>query len=137
MFTSVTKKRILWLCVIYVCVSIFLYLFAKIYTHFSFGETSEYMNNMYLIILIGGFINFLLQLVLARYNHYFKVANNLYNSGLALIVSGMLIKGIINISGRYTDAHKIYIYAGVIFLCISILTLIGSLIRLQIKKPTI
>lgn len=52
----------------------------------------------------------------------------MWNSGLALIVSGCLIEGIVSISGRYTDAEEAYFMAGVAF---QILALVVAIIRLM------
>lgn len=52
----------------------------------------------------------------------------MWNSGLALIVSGCLIEGIVSISGRYTDAEEAYFMTGVAFL---ILALVVAIIRLM------
>ena len=131
MFTSDTKRHFIISGIIYSITTIFLYFFAKIYTHYSYGESSAYMNNMYLIMLFGGFINLLIQLALINFKHYFKAAHNLYNSGLACIISGMLIKGIINISGRYTEVHIIYFEAGIFFLVLSFAAMIVTILQLH------
>ena len=114
-------------------VSAVLFVFSKIYTHFSFGQSSPYMNNMFLITLFGGLIALLIQLAVIGYKKVFKAAYNLWNSGLACIVAGMLIRGIINISGRTTTADRYYMYVGAAFLIASALVFFLHLVVLKIK----
>ena len=82
--------------------------FTCIYEQFSHGAVSIHMRCMFLMPLVGcglvGLIGFLTPM------HRFanRAAFNLWNSGLAAWVVGCLFRGIVNISGRYTDLDKIY-----------------------------
>lgn len=112
----------------YVLISLFLIAFYKIYISFSYGQDSYYMRYMFLVSLIGGLIEVTILLVCHKNNYRPRSSFNMWNSGLALIVSGCLIEGIVSISGRYTDAEEAYFMAGVAFL---ILALVVAIIRLM------
>ncbi len=86
------------------------------------------MRYMFLVSLIGGLIEVTILLVCHKNNYRPRSSFNMWNSGLALIVSGCLIEGIVSISGRYTDAEEAYFMAGVAFL---ILALVVAIIRLM------
>jgi hypothetical protein len=118
---------------VYGLLTVFLYIFNLVYTSFSFGESSIYMHNMYLVTLIGGFIPFMLLLVLNKGHLITRLSFNLYNSGLACIVFGCLIKGIVNISGRCTTVERPYYYAAAAFILVSFMTTCNN-VRKSIKS---
>ena len=51
---------------------------------------------------------------------------NLWNSGIAILMSEMLIRGITNVSGRYTEYDMIYWVLGIIFVLLAISTQIKN-----------
>ena len=126
MYISLFKKAL-----VYIAISASLFIFNAIYTHYSFGQSSIYMQNMGLVPFIGGTVLICLYLI-TEYRFSFDHASKLYNSGLACIVAGMLVRGVINISGRYTTSDLLYYKAGVVFLLLSIPV---ALIEIR-KKPT-
>lgn len=81
------------------------------------------MHYMFCVPLIGGAVLLgLLQLIptLSR------LAYNLWNSGVATITAGCLLRGIINLSGRSTTLDQPYWYIGAAFL---VLSLVGFFIN--------
>ena len=126
------KKHIRNSIFAYIFTTIFLIVFNIIYTHFSFGVTSDYMKYMFLITLIGGIIEITFLLICNHYNYRPRTSFNMWNSGLALLVAGCLVEGIVGISGRYTDWEIAYFTAGAIFLILSII--LGTIRLMMIKK---
>ena len=101
---------------IYFGIAVFCIIFTIIYEYYSYGEHSNYMRAMFLFPLINGILLYILS-----YFKTFKVtlkrrSYNLWNSGIAMFINGCLIRGIINISGRFTEYDTIYWLLGTGFL---------------------
>lgn len=121
MFTSVTKSsRTSRTLISYLTGSIFLFIFSRIYQALSYGEVSFFMNYLFCIPLIGGIL--LTGLLLFNPN-LSRMAYNLWNSGIATITAGFLLRGIINLSGRSTSLDQPYWYLGAGFLALALLHL--------------
>lgn len=121
MFTSVTKSsRTSRTLVSYLTGSIFLFIFSRIYQALSYGEISFFMNYLFCITLIGGIL--LMGLLLLKPN-LSRITYNLWNSGIATITAGFLLRGIINLSGRSTTLDQPYWYIGAGFLALALLHL--------------
>ncbi len=119
MYISATKsesERQTKTIMVYSAVSIFCMLFAFIYEQFSYGEHSNYMRMMFCVPFIGGIIPFLTVYLLGIKYKFSRIAYNLWNSGVAVLTCGCLIRGIIEISGRTTDYDVIYWVLGGILL---------------------
>ena len=111
----------------YFGLSAFLYIFDMIYEHFSFGEYSLFMRNMYLIPLSGIAVMAVLGITLKdKIDRGFVL---LFNSAMAIFISGCIVRGIIEISGRSSDYDIYYIAAGCVFLAGAILRQIFILNR--------
>lgn len=121
--TSVTKnknKRLQKTLVGYSILTIFFLVFSRIYESFSFGETSLHMHYLFVVPLVGGVIlAFLLKVIpnLAR------ISLNLWNSAVAVLTAGMLLRGIVNLSGRSTTLDQPYWYVGLAFAILAIVSL--------------
>lgn len=104
----------------YLSITIFCYLFSRIYEHFSYGEFSFFMHYLFYVPLIGGGALLLLHLLtpLSRLSYH------LWNAGIATITTGFLLRGIINLSGRSTQLDRPYWYVGASLLIFSLLTLL-------------
>jgi hypothetical protein len=132
--TSVTKKRFSRLgktATVYLILSIFLFIFSQVYVSLSYGEVSIFMNTLSLVPLIGGglLVGLLyLQPTLSR------LSFNLWNSGVAVLTAGFLLRGIINLSGRSTTLDWPYWVIGAGFLGLALVSIGLSLFRS--KKPT-
>lgn len=121
MSTSVIKnKRVKKTLVSYSLLTIFFLAFSRIYESFSFGETSLHMHYLFVVPLVGGVIlAFLLKIIpnLAR------ISLNLWNSAVAVLTAGMLLRGIVNLSGRSTTLDQPYWYVGLAFAILAIVSL--------------
>ncbi|MGQ7448859.1 hypothetical protein ACTGW0_06225 [Streptococcus suis] len=120
--TSVTNSttRVSRTFISYLAITAFLFIFSRIYESLSYGEVSVFMHYMFCVTLIGGTVLLgLLQLLptLSRLSY------NLWNSGVATITAGCLLRGIINLSGRSTTLDQPYWYIGVGFLVLALISL--------------
>lgn len=78
------------------------------------------MHYMFCVPLIGGAVLLgLLQLIPT----FSRLSYNLWNSGVATITAGCLLRGIINLSGRSTTLDQPYWYIGAAFLVLSLVGL--------------
>ena len=116
---------------VYLILSIFLFIFSRVYVSLSYGEVSIFMNTLSLVPLIGGglLVGLLyLQPTLSR------ISFNLWNSGVAVLTAGFLLRGIINLSGRSTTLDWPYWLIGAGFLGLALVSI--SLSLFQSKKLT-
>ena len=112
MSTSVTKaskKRLKKTAVVYALITVFFFIFSRIYEHFSFGETSVYMHYLFGVPLIGGMVLLIFQKMIPNLS---RLSLNLWNSAVATIAMGVLFRGIVNLSGRSTTMDLPYWYMG-------------------------
>ena len=124
MSTSVTnlgKKRFKKTAISYTLITIFFFAFSRIYEAFSFGETSVYMHYLFAVPLVGGII---LAILLKVLPYFFRISLNLWNSAIAIITTGTLFRGIVNLSGRSTTLDVPYWYVGISFAILAILSII-------------
>ncbi len=103
-------------------ISLLCVIFTVIYEQFSHGATSPYMRCMFLMPLVGCVLPAAVGYFTHLHRPVSRVAFNLWNSGLAVWTVGCLFRGIVNISGRYTDLDRIYWVAGWVFLGLAVLT---------------
>ena len=96
--------------------------FCAVYEIFSFGEHSLYMRMMFMMPLLGGAIPFGLMAASENPPYISRGAFNLWNSGLAVHISGCLVRGIIEISGRVCDYDNYYWIIDGIFLLVALIT---------------
>ena len=111
--------------------AVFCVVFTLIYEQFSHGATSSHMRCMFLMPLVGCALPALLCLLTPLHRHICRPAFNLWNSGLAVWAVGCLFRGIVNISGRFTDLDRIYWILGWIFLAAAV---VWELIHLVILR---
>ena len=111
---------------VYLIISIFFFLFSRIYVSLSYGEYSFFMNTLSLVPLIGG--GLLVGLLLVQPN-LSRVSFNLWNSGVAVLTAGFLLQGIINLSGRSTTLDWPYWLIGAGFLGLALVSISLSLFR--------
>lgn len=96
--------------------ALFCAVFTLIYEQFSHGATSSHMRCMFLMPLAGCALPALVGLVTPLHRFVCRPAFNLWNSGMAVWAVGCLFRGIVNISGRFTDLDRVYWILGWIFL---------------------
>ncbi|NCB79701.1 MAG: hypothetical protein EOM41_07025 [Bacilli bacterium] len=133
--TSVTNSttRFSRTFISYLAMAAFLFIFSRIYESLSYGEVSVFMHYMFCATLVGGIL--LLGLLQVKPN-LSRITYNLWNSGIATITAGCLLRGIINLSGRSTTLDQPYWYVGAGFLALSLITLFISDTRRTRQKST-
>ena len=114
------KKRFTKTVVSYTLITIFFFSFSRIYEAFSFGETSVHMHYLFAVPLVGGII---LAILLKVLPYFSRISLNLWNSAVAIITTGTLFRGIVNLSGRSTTLDAPYWYVGISFAIIAILSI--------------
>ncbi|MFZ2458700.1 MAG: hypothetical protein WAW55_01005 [Streptococcus suis] len=135
MSTSVTNSttRFSRTFISYLAMAAFLFIFSRIYESLSYGEVSVFMHYMFCATLVGGIL--LLGLLQVKPN-LSRITYNLWNTGIATITAGCLLRGIINLSGRSTTLDQPYWYVGAGFLALSLITLFISNTRRTRQKLT-
>ena len=124
MSTSVinpSKKRFKKTVISYTLITIFFFTFSRIYEAFSFGETSVHMHYLFAVPLVGGILLTIFLKVLPQFS---RISLNLWNSAVAIITTGTLFRGIVNLSGRSTTLDAPYWYVGISFSILAILSVI-------------
>jgi hypothetical protein len=122
------KRRFTKTVVSYTLITIFFFAFSRIYESFSFGETSVHMHYLFAVPFIGGI---LLAIFLKVLPHFSRISLNLWNSAVAIITTGTLFRGIVNLSGRSTTLDAPYWYAGIAFAVLALLSIFINPIRLK------
>lgn len=117
--TALTRKC-MKTTLVYLGVTVFCVVFCLIYEYFSFGEHSDAMRLMFLAPMVGGALPFLILAMRRKAWSLSRAAYNLWNSGIAVLVSGCLVKGIIEVSGRVSDYDMFYWVGGALFLIAAI-----------------
>lgn len=86
----------------YSLLTIGIYLFARIYQLFGHGVTSPWMSNAYPYVLgLGVLVFTLLQIAIPQIVQQkgYRLFYQIYNSGVAILINGMLLRGILEIAG--------------------------------------
>lgn len=123
MSTSVTNtenKRTIRTFITYLALTSFLFIFSRVYESLSYGETAFHMHYLFCVTLIDGS---LLLGLMAIHRTLSRLTYNLWNSGVATITAGFLLRGIINLSGRSTTLDQPYWYVGAGFLILAVISL--------------
>ena len=107
--------------VVYTLITVFFFIFSRIYEHFSFGETSVYMHWLFGVPLIGGVVLLIFQKLIPNLS---RLSLNLWNSAVATIAAGVLFRGSVNLSGRSTTLDLPYWYVGLVLAGLALLSMI-------------
>ena len=103
MFTSGKRgKRAKKAAIVYLIVSVLSVLFDQAYALFGHGVRSASMTMMFLYPLLGGALVFTLLWFFApeaEDRRHSRLFFNLYNSGIAALMAGSLLKGVLDIAG--------------------------------------
>ena len=137
MSTSVinpSKKRFKNKVISYTLITIFFFVFSRIYEAFSFGETSVHMHFLFTVPLVGGILLTMFLKVLPQFS---RMSLNLWNSAVAILTTGTLFRGIVNISGRSTTLDALYWYVGIGFVILTLLSIVINPIRIKKKGRTV
>lgn len=119
--TNTNNKRFKKTAVVYTLVTVFFFIFSRIYEHFSFGETSVYMHWLFGVPLIGEVVLLIFQKLIPNLS---RLSLNLWNSAVATIAAGVLFRGIVNLSGRSTTLDLPYWYVGLVLAGLALLSMI-------------
>lgn len=120
--TKTNNKRFKKTAVVYTLITVFFFIFSRIYEHFSFGETSVYMHWLFGVPLIGGVGLLIFQ----------KLIPNLSRLSLNLSLEfcgrnhcrWRSFRGIVNLSGRSTTLDLPYWYVGIGLAGLALLSMI-------------
>lgn len=137
MSTSVinpSKKRFKKTVISYTQITIFFFIFSRIYEAFSFGETSVHMHYLFAVPLVGGILLTMFLKVLPQFS---RMSLNLWNSAVAILTTGTLFRGIVNLSGRSTTLDALYWYVGIGFVILTLLSIVINPIRIKKKGRTV
>ena len=137
MSTSVinpSKKRFKKTVISYTQITIFFFIFSRIYEAFSFGESSVHMHYLFAVPLVGGILLTMFLKVLLQFS---RMNLNLWNSAVAILTTGTLFRGIVNISGRSTTLDALYWYVGIGFVILTLLSIVINPIRIKKKGRTV
>ena len=137
MSTSVinpNKKRFRKTVISYTLITIFFFAFSRIYEAFSFGETSVHMHYLFTVPLVGGILLTIFLKVLPQFS---RMSLNLWNSAVAILTTGTLFRGIVNLSGRSTTLDAPYWYVGIGFVILALLSIVINPIRLKKNVRTV
>lgn len=123
-----SKKRFKKTVISYTLITIFFFIFSRIYEAFSFGETSVHMHYLFAVPLVGGILLTMFLKVLPQFS---RMSLNLWNSAVAILTTGTLFRGIVNLSGRSTTLDAPYWYVGIGFVILALLSIVINPIRLK------
>lgn len=116
-----SKKRFKKTVISYTLITIFFFIFSRIYEAFSFGETSVHMHYLFAVPLVGGILLTMFLKVLPQFS---RMSLNLWNSAVAILTTGTLFRGIVNLSGRSTTLDAPYWYVGIGFVILALLSIV-------------
>lgn len=125
--TSGTNKQIKKIMISYILISILTIIFDRIYAMFSHGVSSSCMNFMFLYPLIGSALIYFPLKNLKFKN--LRLSFNFYNTGLAILTIGSLLRGIFQIAGTSSDYTIYYSILGWSLTLISFFIIIIKLIK--------
>lgn len=111
---------------VYLAVAVFAFAVDKVYAIFGHGVSSAYMTWMFLYPLFGGALFFLvLGLVAPQAESIpcYRLFRNIYNSGITLITTGSLMRGIFEIAGTDSPYVIWYYILGILCMVVGIFTL--------------
>ena len=125
MYTSVNKdvksikNKFVKRSFMYFCISMFCAVFGGIYEIFSHGVYSNYMMYAFLFPLIGGTLyNLILYSLRLRLQRGLSLI--FYNTGIAALTIGSIVRGILDIYGTDNILANVYRYAGVVFVFLGV-----------------
>jgi|WetSurMetagenome_2_1015567.scaffolds.fasta_scaffold108478_2 hypothetical protein len=103
---------------VFLAVSLFCIIFSLVYAGYSHGVHSGYMTFMFAYPLIGGTVVYLLIGVVSRLRMPGRFVINTYNSGIAALTVGSLLRGIFSIAGTSSPYQPILVVAGVVMVLV-------------------
>lgn len=109
--------------IVYLSLSLFVFVASFVYHLFSHGVTSADMQSAYLWFLLSAFVYGALLLLVPSFQKraYYRLFMNLFNTASASQVLGLILTGIIDIAGGSSAFLPIYFWMAKIFYGLSIL----------------
>lgn len=101
--------------IVYISMTLFLIAFNFIYSLFGHGVTSPFMTYAFGFSLGLGVVGFI---VIGWMHVKNRIAFNLYNAGIATLIVGSLLRGILDIAGADTSYPVYYFIVGSLFVAI-------------------
>ncbi len=128
MCTSVEKRYVCSHTLIYCILTLFCAVFGGIYEYFSYGVYSNSMLYAFMFPLAGGLLPLTVILFTGkiRLNRYIRTFIYIYNSGIAVLTVGSILKGVLDIYGTTNHLIRYYNILGPIFLLVGIIGYIIS-----------
>jgi len=109
------KKKIDKTGFIYLLISLFCVLFGVVYEYYSHEVYSSYMIYAFVFPLAGGVLPFTLMSLYGCRRIPGRLTLNLYNSGIATLTVGSIMKGVMEIYGTTNDILQTYWIVGIGF----------------------
>lgn len=109
------RGRLLQAAFAYLAISLFCALLGGVYEHFGHGVYSFFMRYAFAFPLAGGALPLMALALFARCRFPGRLALNLYNSGIAALTVGSLLKGALDIYGTTNALIPVYWIAGAAF----------------------
>ncbi len=123
---------------VYGILAAFCGIFCMVYLHFSHGESSPFLIWLFAPSLVLGMIPAVFAGGMKPKRKPGVAVRRLWNSAIATLSAGMLVRAIINISGRYTDYDSIYwVVSGLLFLTAVVIYMKQLSSLRQIYKPQV
>lgn len=115
--------------IIYLCVSLFCFIFYLVYNSFSHGVHSVFMTYLFSIPLVLGALPCLILWLVKKMGMPSRICVNLWNSGVAAVTCASLLNGIFEIAGAESVYQRYLFFAGVAMLLGGIGTFVGGKIK--------
>ena len=116
---------------VFLVVSLFCILLNYVYSRYSHGVYSNYMTYMFAYPLIGGVVVNLLAGTILKTRVPGRFAINIYNSGIATLTVGSMLRGIFDIAGTSSPYQPVFVVMGWLMLLAGVVYYIAE----QFKKP--
>lgn len=123
-------KRVI---IVYGGVTAFCILFNALYAQFSHGVDSPWMTFTFLLPLLGGVGVYGARAMLGK-KPLSRFSYNTFNSGIATLIVGSLLRGVLEIAGAASPYQDVLLSVGIGFLGISVITAFVQEKRLRSKR---
>jgi len=108
------------IALIFLAVSLFCIVFNFIYAKYSHDVNSNYMTFMFAYPLIGGTMVYLLIGAISKARMPGRFVVNVYNSGIAALTVGSMLKGIFDIAGTSSPYQPVFGVAGILMILLGV-----------------
>ncbi|MDR0286467.1 MAG: alanine--tRNA ligase [Clostridiales bacterium] len=118
--------------IVYVSLTVFAFVLNWAYSLFSHGVSSYAMEYMYLWLFGCGVVVFtLIRLFFKNITGHkrYRLFYNLYNSGVAVLLTGMLLRGILEIAGGSSPYIKFYYWVAYAFLAAGVTVFVIIIVK--------